>query len=258
MNPPFYFGPAYKYCAAATLPLIVANQKIWFSRADTFNDAFELSPFLIPLEWDNIVKLSETDFATAKSLADTAFTRVCSSLYITCFSKHYLAKESQLMWAHYGDNHKGCCFCIDFTSLKDDRAAGMYPIEVQYTESLLDERSKRTVDSDDLPLLLGGYKSDVWEYEQEVRLVLESESFHSTKFDYINDRKNVAVTLNPTSISKVVFGLKSTPEDCNPVVKSFCEIGHLPDFTRLDIDPITLDVIERDTGIKEMILEHNK
>ena len=87
MNPPFYFGPAYKYCAAATLPLIVAKQKMWFSRADTFNDAFELSPFLIPLDWEDIVRISKTDFEAARSVADIAFTRVCSSLYITCFSK---------------------------------------------------------------------------------------------------------------------------------------------------------------------------
>ena len=255
MKPPFYFGPAYKYCAAATLPLIVKNQRLWFSRADTLNDAFELSPFLIPLDWQEIVTLAETQFEEARNLADAAFTRVCSSLYVTCFSKHYLKPESQLMWAHYGDSHRGCCFCVDFSELEDDRTAGMYPIEMQYSESLLDERNSRTQDSEDLPLLLGGFKSDVWEYEQEVRLVLESESFDSLKFEFMNNRKNVSVMFNPASITKVVFGLKSGPNELTPIVKSFCDFGHLPEFTRLDIDPLTLGVVEKDTGIKQSILD---
>ncbi|WP_130538161.1 hypothetical protein [Thiomicrorhabdus indica] len=58
-------------------------------------------------------------------------------------------------------------------------------------------------------------------------------------------------------ISKVIFGLKSSAEEIEKIVKAFCNIGHLPDFTRLDIDPLTLKIIEKDTGHKKAILQHN-
>jgi hypothetical protein len=118
MEVPFFFGPVYKFCSATTLPLIVRNRRLRFSRAETFNDAFELSPFLMPLNWDEIVELKKTQPETANALVATAFQRVFGSLYIMCFSKNYLTPASQLMWAHYGANHTGVGFCVDFSDLR--------------------------------------------------------------------------------------------------------------------------------------------
>lgn len=158
MQIPFHRGLAYKYCSAATLPLIVRGGRLQFSRADTFNDAFELSPFLIPLDWGEIAQLAETDMAAAKQLVNMAFIKVCSSLYISCFSKNYIGPASQLMWAHYAASHRGVCFCIDFSILNGDSGSkGYYPVEVQYSKSLVDERNGRTKDSPDLGLFIAAY-----------------------------------------------------------------------------------------------------
>lgn len=255
MEIPFHFGPAYKYCSADTIQLVVRNARLRFSRADTFNDAFELSPFLMPLNWDELVELDKNHPTVAKALANTAFDRVCSSLYITCFSKSYLAPTSQLMWAHYASNHRGVCIEIDFSLIRDKMENGsLYPVEMQYADSLSEERSKYTPTSPNLGMLIGATKSKVWEYEEEVRLVIESDSFDPAKFTKINQGKNIDVVFNPECISKVIFGLKSSEEDIQKVVESFCDAGHAPTFTRLDLDPLTLNVIEKDLGIREEIL----
>lgn len=262
VTPEFHFDPAYKYISTETLKLIVNGGKLWFSRADILNDTFELSPFLMPLNWPEIVELKESNPDAANALVSGAFQQVSSSLYVTCFSQHYKDPESQLMWAHYGNNHKGCCICIDFSILKHNQThtdpdLSPKPVKVHYVDSLLKERNSRTPKSTDLGMLIGATKGKVWEYEKEVRLIIEADSFDSTKFEYLNDRKNISVDFDPCCISKVIFGLKSSHHDIEEVVKSFCEIGHLPEFKRLDIDPLTLNVIEKDTGHRDGILAHN-
>jgi len=257
MEVSFFFGPAYKFCSAATLTLIVRNRRLRFSRADTFNDAFELSPFLMPLNWDEIVELKKTHPDKANELVATAFQRVCSSLYITCFSKNYLTPTSQLMWAHYGANHAGVCICVDFSDLRSNGSSeGFYPVQVQYSDSLFDERQRRSPTSPDLGMFIGATKSKVWSYEEEVRLVIEADSFDSTKFNSSADSKTIDVVFNPECILKVVFGLKSSTEDIKSFVESFCDLGHAPLFTRLDLDPLTLDVVEKDLGITQEILKN--
>jgi hypothetical protein len=258
MNIPYHFAPAYKYCSVSTLSKIVLNGRIRFTRADAFNDVFELSPFLLPLDWNGVAQLAEADMQTAKTIASTAFDKVCSSLYISCFSKNYISSYSQLMWAHYGDAHQGVCFCVDFSILHDSLdAKGYYPVEVRYAKSLLHERNRLTQDSPELGLLIGATKSDVWSYEEEVRILIECDSFDSSKYEKVSDGKYIDVVFNPKCISKVIFGMKSQRSDVELVAKSFCGIGHIPDLTRLDVDPLTLQVVEKHLGLKENILEKN-
>lgn len=256
MTIPYHLAPAYKFCNASTLPLIVRGSRLRFSRADTFNDAFELSPYLIPLDWTEISKLGETNMDAAKALASHAFQRVCSSLYISCFSKNYMSPESQLMWAHYGNNHKGVCFCVDFSVLQNDaNLKSYYPVEVQYANSLVAERNRRNQNSPDIGMLLGATKSSVWSYEEEVRVVVESDSFDSTKFEVADGGKSIDVVFNPQCITKVIFGMKSSTSDIEEIAKSFCDIGHIPEFTRLDLEPLSLEVVERDFGLNQLILD---
>lgn len=254
MNLPFHLAPAYKFCSADTLVIIVQRERLRFTRADVLNDIFELSPYLLPLNWEEIVALSKTDKKAAVAIAQTAFQKACSSLYVTCFSKQFKAPSSQLMWAHYASSHCGVCFCIDFSSMrKEDK--GPFPVEVQYAPSMLAERKKYAPGSPDIGKLIGATKSSVWSYEEEVRLVVETDSFDPSKFSFVNDRKNIDVVFNPECITKVVFGMKTGPDDYEKVAKAFSAAGHLPDFTRLDLDPLTLEVEEHDLGIKKAILD---
>ena len=132
------------------------------------------------------------------------------------------------------------------------------PICVTYCENLLEERNKYNIESDDLPLYMATYKSNIWEYEDEVRLVLHSQVFDKTKFTLVNNDQNVDVVFNIETISKVIFGLKSSPEDIENVIKLFCGKGHLPEFYRIDLNPITLQLYEYRLTIKDDILKYNE
>lgn len=258
MSTKFFSGSAYKFCSVDTFQKIVENEKLRLARADTFNDPHESNPFLIPLEWEALTKIQNNSQEIVRNIANEAFVRICGSVYITCFCRNYLQKRSTLMWAHYANNHKGVCFEVNFPKVNAENyhQHGVTPINVTYVSSLSDERNKRTPESEDLPLFIATYKSDDWQYEQEVRIVVESTSFDKTKFNEVNDGKNIDLDFNIASISKVIFGLRTSNEEINETVKLFCRKGHLPDFFRIDINPITIEFIEHELGIKEEILKH--
>jgi hypothetical protein len=83
------------------------------------------------------------------------------------------------MWAHYTDNHKGYCVEYDFRTLPPDnmRLRHLYP--VLYARSMVDMtfmfEPAIEMGPNDLtvrwPIVAASYKSDIWEYEKEWRLV---------------------------------------------------------------------------------------
>ena len=259
MSIPFFKGSAYKFCSIKTLNLIIEHEKLRFTRGDQFNDPYEANPYLVPTEWSKIVREDKSNTDVIKALANEIFNKLSSKIYIACFSKCYIDRTSKLMWSHYGNSHKGVCFEIDFPELTQENylKGEPVPIEITYCKSLKDERDSRNMESDDLPLYLATYKSDVWEYEQEIRLIIHKEVFDSKKINEVNDGKNVDVVLNINQIKKVVFGVKSELKEVVKTVKLFCDKGHLPNFHRLDINPITLETYEYDLDLKEEILKYN-
>ena len=243
IKPELYRGNFYKFCSLSTLSKIVQNQTLRFSRCDDLNDLYELSPFLAPLNWDEIVTLPRKG---GNAIVNIAFQRIFSSLYITCFSKYFKTPHSHLMWAHYGDSHKGCCFEFDFSDEGVLQHHQFYPVSVVYTDCLLTERNKRTDASEDLPLYLAIYKSKVWEYEQEVRLVLEADSLDHESFKDVDpSSKKIDVNFQPRFITKVVFGARTSVEDIVNVMTLFARCGLEPKFTKMDIDPLTLEFVEK-------------
>jgi hypothetical protein len=246
MKVPLHLSSAYKFTSCETLRLIVQNGTLRFTRADALNDIFEMSPFIIPLEWAELTEIAKTNFPLVREISRVAFDRICSSLYVTCFSKTYSAPEAQLMWAHYGNSHKGVCIEVNFDLLRqDDPERRFSPVAVTYVDSLLLERNQRTPASEDLPLFIATYKNQVWAYEDEVRVVMETESLDKTRYKAAADQLSVDVVFNPKAICKVIFGLKSTVAEIRQIVSAFKNIDHSPTFVRLDLDPLTLKVVEK-------------
>lgn len=260
MKIPFFSGPAFKFLSIESFKLIIQNETLRFTRGDSFNDPLEANPFLVPIDWKNLVKEDKSNIAMIKIIADEAFKRICSKIYVTCFSSSYLNKKSQLMWSHYANSHRGVCFEIIFPDVNQDnyKEKDLVPISVTYCDDLFIERQNWTMESEHLPLYMATYKSNIWEYEGEIRLVLHSEVFDQNKFNLANNNKNADVVFNIESITKVIFGVKSSFDDIESVVKLFCKKGHLPDFYRIDLNPITLEFVEHELPFKKEILEHNK
>lgn len=259
-KPKFHSGPVYKFISTESFKLILEYETLRFTRGDSLNDPFEANPYLVPIDWKSLVKEDKSNMEVIKYIANEAFVKICSRIYITCFSKTYLDIKSHLMWSHYANSHKGLCFEVIFPELNQEnyKQGDAVPICVTYCENLLEERNKYNIESDDLPLYMATYKSNIWEYEDEVRLVLHSQVFDKTKFTLVNNDQNVDVVFNIETISKVIFGLKSSPEDIENVIKLFCGKGHLPEFYRIDLNPITLQLYEYRLTIKDDILKYNE
>lgn len=101
--------------------------------------------------------------------------RICS------LSKDY---RHTLMWSHYADGHKGCCFEV---KVKDPTGQ---PVEVKYETELPKVDDIRYVKE------LLSYKSILWKYEDEVRCFRKS--------SYCN-----------VEISQIIFGERIKKADYN-------------------------------------------
>lgn len=121
---------------------ILVNNRLYAARYDELNDPME-GTYLINGYNENIIRL----------LREKKYkTRVCS------LSKDY---RHTLLWSHYADGHKGCCFEITPKN-----------IEAVELVNYVDELQTANNDTDGRELL--SYKSKLWQYEQEVRLFSKS------------------------------------------------------------------------------------
>jgi hypothetical protein len=183
----------YRKIDEKTVSLIV-NSRIYFSKADQFNDPFDcrlkhsfegtddewraaltrslrqLDPKLSPAA----VEARVEEKMQAGTHRDTAFlnsvvgqTREDSinKLGILCLTAD---PKNILMWGHYADCHKGCCIQFSTKSETFRRADKVdYPGEYP-TRRLIDAMGVNTQESE---AKFGVYtKSKLWEYEQEWRL----------------------------------------------------------------------------------------
>lgn len=126
--------------------------------------------------------------------------RMCNS-YISCLST---SSRNPLLWAHYGDNHRGFCIRYHFEKLVASLPLRFHD-EVNYTDvpmNFLDIVSNNIKEQVDRLLV---QKSKHWNYEEEYRLVLEK---RRTKLL----EKHSTQSFNPEAVDMVLFGLKASSE----------------------------------------------
>ena len=155
-----------------------------------------------------------------------------------------------LMWAHYGNEHKGVCIGIDEKELEkvidreDPKQGFVGDINVIYREApnfdqLLNLYCKRVQNGKDvnplhllIDLIMNALrlKSEHWNYEQEVRLVRLT---------------NGTLSLPISCIQEVIFGQRISPDDresiLNAIAKSrssSIKVGdsfHKPNSFKMDV-----------------------
>ena len=155
----------FKPCSKVNLDTLERNE-IWANCLKAFNDPFEGKFRVVMKDISNASLYGEIE----KRLKRRAFFCVCSaedSVY------------NQLMWAHYADGHRG--FCIEYNEqllqgLRQGEVVDSWR-EVYYTEDKLDEPEDGN-DLDAFFVRLATTKSEVWEYEKEVRLMFRERGVH--------------------------------------------------------------------------------
>lgn len=179
----------YKYLDINGAKCMIGNQNLQFTNASQLNDPFDCHPKLIdysnvpesrlqgwiPKEW--WIKKEENDALNLRNE-----TWLCS------LSKVY---DSLLMWSHYCYNHKGVCIGLDIDKVMQSvppmfGTIYLKPlvVEVQYRDII-----ERPYDCHNA-FYQWGTKAKVWQYEQEVRLVIQKPSAMYAAFTPEQARQN--------------------------------------------------------------------
>jgi hypothetical protein len=92
----------YKYMTADTAKIVLETKKLRWQSPDQFNDIHELQrmPVLSPCSKKDNRNLEDGLRQLTESYND-------GSLRFFCLTEN---ENDELMWAHYGESHKGCIF----------------------------------------------------------------------------------------------------------------------------------------------------
>ena len=196
----------YRYRAINMYNLLaLANNYLWFSNFDSFNDPFDGKAEVT----DSITHENFSEFMTKFNLPQPmppielsdlhnclreVIRGECARLSICCFSRNPLSIP---MWAHYAESHTGMVLVFD---IERDADAFMRPIDVLYERDF--PRYDALVDSSDLSKVVRT-KSIEWEYEQEMRI--------------LNVQGRNRVPYKREALTGVIFGCKTSEESINLV-----------------------------------------
>ncbi len=191
---------------------ILNNNSMMFSSPNSFNDPFDcqLQPILFPSkkEISNYINklLKNCSERLKQSLIDSAtkdpnlFAQMLQKSIgfekkgVLCLSKE---KDNILLWSHYADSHNGVCLKFD---IQKDLDFFSIPINVVYDESypIYNHMTER----DMIVNKLIQVKSNVWKYENEVRVI---------------KNKNGLFQFNKESLVEIIFGCNCSNNDIKNV-----------------------------------------
>jgi hypothetical protein len=164
----------------------IINERLKISLIGDLNDPFEL------LGIDRSDKIFRETF---ESTRDSALERSG----VICFCKDW---RNPLMWAHYGDKHKGICLGVDI----DD----IHIKEINYLQNMVAPNIDMNKEFGGLTeeyvdkLMVTKYEG--WRYENEVRVIVPLEEKDLTGLYFTDFKNNMAlkeVFLGPRSNLKV-------------------------------------------------------
>ena len=220
----------YKYCSYTTVCQMIENESIRFAIRTHFNDPFDIAPVMSKINkkgfldyYDKRHKtlgFSKSDLIEelkvntpalierAQKITDASLDR----FKITCLSEN---NNHILMWSHYADSHKGVC--LQFKDIKQCLNVGkinMHYERVNYVPC--DKRPTLKPLSTDHASIIEtlSTKYDIWEYEQEWRIIAYSDTFPSSE---------VYIKMLKRFLTGCVFGIDMSEED-KVAFKQLCQI----------------------------------
>ncbi|WP_176953044.1 DUF2971 domain-containing protein [Belnapia rosea] len=205
--------PLFKYVTLERALKILQTAEIRFTQPHYLNDPHELSVEINPQSllrdfYEHLLRKG-VPAATAAGIA----TRNISGLVIDQVRDVVAEREkigilslcdspeNMLLWAHYGDEHRGAVLELDVSQLiqrKADPGIVQVLAEITYSDERIDYIAKN------FPLWMTlAFKSKAWAYEREWRL-FKSLSMLRHKIDdiYVDD-------LPPSAIKRVIFGARA-------------------------------------------------
>ena len=165
---------------------VVVNRRLYGAVYKELNDPME-GKF-------NTTGLEKKDFDEIYKRLKT--TRICSLL---TKQKNQSFPDDYLMWSHYADSHKGCCFELQHSNQYND---GWKLLAVKYQDNLpiidptkLDEGIQNIL----------SVKTTIWENEHEVRAVKQ----------YEDDKFSIQSEFYHVKVNAIYFGERVTKKKCD-------------------------------------------
>ena len=186
------------------------NDTFWASNTSQLNDPCE---GLISIDdyQEQIENLKKIFYQHSDNLAliEQSFQNIINmkdtKLGIFSLSKRY---DDELLWAHYANSHKGFCIEYDLDQLLAKQNPKHRFFDIQYLDKIQNLDFSQALDqgdSDQLIKKMLGYKSQRWEYEQELRIITENQGINT--YDY-------------RAVKAIYFGLKTPNEEIEQVIET--------------------------------------
>ena len=231
----------YKYTPACSAVKILMANKIRFTLSAKFNDPFDglLVPDLETLETRKLYIEELVEFVKnsgLKPISDSAKKNIINdpefaNKYAREFIEHLVknqttgfccfsqVKDSLPMWAHYADNHAGCCLIFDFSNYTVNLYK-FFPFIFMKKIKYCNDLPKYSIINKE-PIY--GYKSDEWAYEKEWRAVMYDCSIDEDFKTHRVFRKCKGprlYNLSKNILHGVILGCRMTDSDKEKVIKA--------------------------------------
>ncbi|MEJ5903768.1 DUF2971 domain-containing protein [Pseudomonas kermanshahensis] len=231
----------YKYMSSRALSATISGLTVRFTAPYFFNDPFDCAI-------SNYRSEEKHDFVNLNNSLRIMYNR--HRLGALCLTR---APFNLLMWAHYGENHKGAVVGIDttcagldcsesniitaqsgsviYTSVRPSTAGVELPQEVNSTSD------RATLEKMFL------HKSIHWAYEEEVRIlrIINQEYDEFTIFN--NSMAHRDVKIPKEAIKEIYLGSRFEPTDDNKkIVKTISNDFQLDKFARCYLDQVKWDI----------------
>jgi hypothetical protein len=218
----------YRYVGAATAWECLKESSLAFMPPRNFNDPFDTNPAL------DLVGLTEQK---AKAMLRTRNSFMNSVIGGACFTAR---KDDPLMWAHYGDEHKGVMLCFD----------AMHP-DLAGLQRVIYSSKRPSVDviaSDVGQKLL--VKSSIWRREKEWRLTAK---LSKCKVRMIDGLPVYIQHLNRKCFVSITFGCRADEAFVFAVANSLkqWDMEHCR-LRRLDLCEKTYSFKVREKAVKDI------
>ena len=184
------------------------EHKLYAPDISTFNDVFEMGyddrPIYEALNTFDAMKLPNTE--ELRNNYNKLKTHIKSVGVYSLFVSETDIPDNLLMWAFYGDSHKGFCIAYDLEQLEksEEYAFNVNLAEVEYTKSYPILSLDKLGNKDEMIKTIISSKSIDWKHENEIRLIYEHSGEHSFNkhaikaiyFGFQMDKKYIDTIIN--------------------------------------------------------------
>lgn len=190
----------YKYRSTRRVMEFLGNGQLMFATSDTFNDPYECKLIIDTSIDGKPGKWTETIEQIAKESIENV---IWSCGIFSCTTEY----DNIPMWAHYADNHQGCCLEFDVTK---DLDFFNFPMKVSYDNTYPSCHYFKDGKTDTKEIVMALFhKSEAWSYEHEVRVV--KRCFHGLHHLHPKALKSIILGIENKEEQKIMAALSSNP-----------------------------------------------